>query len=306
MNQLKNILVGIDFSSPSNSALREAARISAWDGARILAVHIVDAEIIRDLKHSIEIDESAVREQGKVRLKKHLNQVLGADHGVGVEVTTGHPFQQFAATADRIDADLIVVGSHGGTDSRSDRVGILAERCIRKSKQNVLLVRGHQSEPFRRIIACVDFSENSRKCAQHAIHIARQDGAELEFLHVRQPVSQMVVHPDFYTGTPPALLPDFDDTLAQQLEGQLGEFVATLIPDGIEIDHKVTVLQEFNHRGALVDHVNEAGVDLVVLGTRGHTTLRTLLMGSTAEKLIHLTRCSALAVKPDGFEYDLS
>ena len=115
----------------------------------------------------------------------------------------------------------------------------------------------------------------------------------------------MVVHPDFYTGTPTALLPDFDDTLARQLEGQLEQFVATLIPADIEIDHKVTVLQEFNHREALVDHVNQAGVDLVVLGTRGHTTLRTLLMGSTAEKLIHRTRCSALAIKPDGFEFDL-
>ena len=130
----------------------------------------------------------------------------------------------------------------------------------------------------------------------------------LRTLHVRQPVSETVVHPDFYTGTPASLLPNYDEELATKLERDLDEFARVLTADiggtpGLK--YNVTLLQQFKAREAIVDHVNQCGADVVVHGTRGHTTLRNLLIGSTAEKIIHGSRCSALAVKPDGFEYEL-
>jgi nucleotide-binding universal stress UspA family protein len=40
------------------------------------------------------------------------------------------------------------------------------------------------------------------------------------------------------------------------------------------------------------------GADLIVLGTRGHTNLRDVLLGSTAERALSESTCSILAVKP--------
>ena len=303
MKHLKNILVGIDYSTPSDSGLREAARIASWDGARLTAIHVVDAEVLRDLERSVDLDRASVFAVGKKRLEDHIGEVVGGVQPVAAELVAGHPFEEFALAADRVDADLVVLGSHGNTPATPNRVGILAERCIRKLKHNVLVVRGHQSEPFRKVLACVDYSANSKKAARQAIHIAQQDGAQLEFLHVRQPVSETLVHPDFYSGTPVPLLPNFDTDLAGRAEQELGEFARGLVAEAGEVSYDVTLLQQFNAREAIVDHVNQSGADIVVLGTRGHTTLRNLLLGSTAEKIIHDSRCSALAVKPEGFEY---
>ena len=305
MKHLKNILVGIDYSDPSTSALREAGRIAAWDQAQLTAIHVIDAEVLRDLERSITLDRASVFDVGRKRLESHIREILGDGNGVAVELVAGHPFEELARQAEVSGAELIVLGSQGGTAPESHRVGVLAERCLRKLKQNVLLVRGHQGEPFRKVLACVDYSATSKKAALQAIHIAQQDGSQLEFLHVRQPVSETIVHPDFYTGTPATLLPDFDKNQAIKAEQELESFARDLTSEHGMEDYSVTLLQQFNTREALVAHVNQSGADLVVLGTRGHTALRNLLLGSTAEKIVHGSRCAALAVKPDGFEYSL-
>ncbi|MGI9244645.1 MAG: universal stress protein [Verrucomicrobiales bacterium] len=305
MKHLKHILVGIDYSDPSTSALREAARIADWDEAQLTAIHVVDAEVLRDLERSIELDRASVFAVGKKRLEAHIQATLGEEHGVRAELVAGHPFEEVARMAGSAGVELIVLGSQGGGSPGTNRVGALAERRIRKLKQNVLLVRGHQIKPFRKVTACVDFSATSKKAARQAIHIAQQDGAQLEFLHVRQPVGETIVHPDFYTGTPPTLLPDFDKDLAAKAELELDTFARGLVEEVGAVDYQVTLLQQFKTREAIVEHVNQSGTDIVVLGTRGHTTLHNLLLGSTAEKIIHGSRCSTLAVKPEGFEYSL-
>ena len=49
---------------------------------------------------------------------------------------------------------------------------------------------------------------------------------------------------------------------------------------------------------AFADYAAKAGADLIVLGTRGKTNLRDILLGSTAERVLAESRCSVLAVKP--------
>jgi universal stress protein E len=306
MKHLKSIVVGIDYSSPSDNALREAARIAAWDNAKLSAIHVVDSEVLADLERGVKFDRASVLALGKQRLEAHISDILGKGVDVTTENLVGHPFAEMVRAAEAAAAGLVVIGSRGGASTDSHRVGAQAERCLRKMRQNVLLVRGHQSAPFRRVVACVDFSKTARQAARQALHIAQQDGSELEFLHVRQPVGETIVHPDFYTGSPSTMLPEYDRILAENTEQQLEVFARQVAEEaGADVSFKVTLLQQFKAREAMLAHVNQSGADIVVLGTRGHTTLRNLLMGSTAEKIIHGSRCSALAVKPAGFEYAL-
>jgi nucleotide-binding universal stress UspA family protein len=61
-----------------------------------------------------------------------------------------------------------------------------------------------------------------------------------------------------------------------------------------------TVIERINIRETILEHVQETHADLVVLGTRGRTGLREMLIGTTAEKIVGNAPCSILAVKPDG------
>ena len=59
------------------------------------------------------------------------------------------------------------------------------------------------------------------------------------------------------------------------------------------------------HRG-IWEAESTMEADLVVLGTRGRTGFKSLLLGTTAEGLINHTPCSALTIKPEDFHYSLT
>jgi nucleotide-binding universal stress UspA family protein len=54
----------------------------------------------------------------------------------------------------------------------------------------------------------------------------------------------------------------------------------------------------------IVQFVEESAADLVVVGTRGRTGLRAVLLGSLAERIVRESPCSVRTVKPNGFKYD--
>jgi nucleotide-binding universal stress UspA family protein len=83
----------------------------------------------------------------------------------------------------------------------------------------------------------------------------------------------------------------------------LNEFLLPLLREAKGINWHAEVEERPNIREAIYDHVHAHKVDLVVLGTRGKSDLRALVMGTTAERIVTHVPCSVLAVKPDGFDY---
>ncbi|MBI3107868.1 MAG: universal stress protein [Candidatus Rokubacteria bacterium] len=56
------------------------------------------------------------------------------------------------------------------------------------------------------------------------------------------------------------------------------------------------------HGRGITEFVEQVDGDLVVLGTRGRTNLRDILLGSTAERVVRDARCSILTVTPESVE----
>ena len=81
---------------------------------------------------------------------------------------------------------------------------------------------------------------------------------------------------------------------------QLDQFVAAL-PASAPAPPPVAVMRTSSSAtDGIVDFLNERAADLVVLGTRGRSGLRALLLGTTAERLVHEAPCSVLVVKDEG------
>jgi len=91
--------------------------------------------------------------------------------------------------------------------------------------------------------------------------------------------------------------------LVEELQEKLESLSAKLVEEAGGCEFSARVVQGFDLRGAIIDHVNETGADLVIVGARGKSTFRKMLLGTTAEKIISHATCSTLAVKPDGFDY---
>lgn len=291
MNKLNSIIVGVDFSECSRCALEQAVRLARWNKARLNIIHVIDSST---LENSIAGSPPELDELRRLNREHAIGQLADwareadAPEGHTREVMNGTPLDLLLQECRSRRTDLLVLGITG--DSLLPYgAGTLATKCLRKSATKVLLVKQSHPCPFRRIVACVDFSETSQEVVKHALRLVAQDCSELHFLHVCQSGWN---HWSAAAHWP--ALADFEKGCRSFLEGNLRQFVAPS-PDTEAI---YAVTQARTHGHGIAEYCRHVDADLVVLGTRGRTHLKYLLLGSTVERLLRELPCSALVVRP--------
>jgi universal stress protein A len=136
---------------------------------------------------------------------------------------------------------------------------------------------------IRTILHPTDFSRYSENAWRVACSLARDYGANLLVLHVREiPVA---VYGEF--GTVPA-----DTFDAGALRDELAKLEPTV--SGVTVERRLT---EGTPAAEIVRVAGENNCDLIVLGTHGRTGLGRLLMGSVAEQVVRRATCPVLTVK---------
>lgn len=139
---------------------------------------------------------------------------------------------------------------------------------------------------YRHILAAVDLSPESEQVIARAHDMAQHFQARLSFVHVVEPV---VADPGY--DMMPVIPVEIQDSLIQRAQQYLGKLAGQLAP--AEIDQHVAV---GSVKGEIFRLIEEQSVDLVVLGTHGRHGVG-LLLGSTANALLHGTPCDVLAVR---------
>jgi len=303
-----SIVVGTDFTPCSAVALGQAVRMAAWSKARVHVVHVIDTTVVIELEAALSEFQQGIRdgltEDAEKAWADFAKGVPGAA-GLPIEVSINNRIVGILRRAREDKADLLVMGAFG---HRAPDVGMgtVATACVRKSMTDVLLVRDTRPEmgtaPFKTIVAAVDFSPTSLRAVERAALFAATDGAELHLLHVFQPPWRQL---HYRAPTPPTLTHE-QKQYRDGLERRLAEFCRPALEPYGTLRTKTAVYDYNGHRSGIVEYAGKAGADLIVLGTRGRTNLRDLLLGSTAEKVLEESKCSILAVKPEGFEHPLA
>ncbi len=297
MKAWQQIIVGIDFSRPCINALREAARMAQWSGAQLTVIHVVDQAALEAIGQQVDVKKIDVPGRAERRLKDFVEQhlQLKLELPVNIEIGVGHPFEEMVAACEAHRADLLVMGAQGNS-GRGWRTGVLASNCVRRAPVEVLLVRGFQDQRFCKILVCVDFSETAKHAIEQGLMIARQDRAEVEFLYVYQPITEMTGDlAAFVQIMPPVNNVDYRKTVEKDLQIFMQPFLASRD----DLEYRIRVVENSRVADAIIDRANDSGADLVVLGTRGRAGLkRLLLLGTTAERIVSDAPCSVLTVKP--------
>src|SRR5262245_52419983 len=130
------------------------------------------------------------------------------------------------------------------------------------------------------ILYPTDFSSYSTQAYFHAIALAEKHRASLTILYVYVPGVGRADN----TGSGPA-----DKAYWQEMLEQIRP-----VDPAIPVSH---ILLEGDPATEIVRFAQDAGMDLIVMGTHGRTGLERLLMGSVAEKVMRESPCSVLVVK---------
>jgi nucleotide-binding universal stress UspA family protein len=144
------------------------------------------------------------------------------------------------------------------------------------------------------ILAATDFSQTAAAALDWAFELARQQGARVELVHA-------VVLPNL---TPSPLTPvtyalpgvGFEADVLKAAEARLAEAAAAAREKGVEV---ATFIFAGNPSRVILDRAEALSATAIVMGTRGLTGLRHLLMGRTTQRVVHGAHCPVLAVHPE-------
>lgn len=303
VNVLRNIVVGLDFTPASREALRQAARIAAWDDATLHALHVIESSAIDEMLAFVGLgrDESwdAIRARGR-ELAKHVAADGRLAVGARTDVEVGSPVELLSRAVRTHDADLLVLGVRSPA-STSRGLGPVATGCLRHASTKVLLAREDHAGPYKSIVACTDFSDTSFWAVQMAVRVAQQDKATLRVMHIAMPPRlDMAFAGDplgFWPGQPLEVMEMWNDYRAS-LEPRLEKFIEPLRPEMSALNVTLDIAEHEHYGRGIAAYAKQHKADLMVLGNQGKTNLRHTLLGSTAERALAEFPCSTLVVKP--------
>ncbi len=302
MERLKSIVVGVDFSTFSQVALDRAIRMARRNQAKLHVIHVIEDSVVSDLREALGVDAEQFHQEVSAAALQRLDDLIVESDPEGVELEAeaviGIPLQLILQRVQDVKADLLAVGMKGAS-GRSVRAGTLATRCVRKAATRVMLVHESQPEHFTSVVACVDFSEVSTRVVEQAVRVAVLNKAALHVMHAFYPPWK-VLH---YMAPTRQAAPDYQEQYRQNLKARLEKLLEPFKDETRELDVQCHLVEISETAEAIAESKKEFDADLIVLGTRGRTHLRSLLLGTTAERIIQEASCSVLAIKPEGFEF---
>ncbi len=303
--RFKKILAPTDFSACANHAFAHALNLARRYGAEVHVLHVIEpleGDVYSPLRYSPEA--SARQETPDKIVYDLLQEVIAGQEteGLTVEPVKRHgravvpTLLQYAKAE---DIDLVVMGTHGRHGMQRVFMGSAAERTVRLAPCSVLTVHEPPDATsgdgdffplqIQRILVPLDFSEHSEALLRAAHKMAGAYGAQLDLLHVIEPVPFL----GLLTGalTTNDLVPDLGKRAIESLRQLWGQVATGEVPAKPHVEE--------GHAAAhIVDFAARCGTDLIVIGAQGRSALERFLIGSVAERVVRTAPCPVLIHKP--------
>ncbi len=274
------LLIGVDGSDGGRDALELARVLLAQAGGSALVATVL-------FGGPLPVELAGLSPQESAEAEPIFEQVRAKLTGVELETRAfggASPGAIMTVLAERENFDAIVVGSpHRGAIGRV-LIGSVARNLLNGAPCDVLVApKGYADEkhdPLRTIAIGYDGSPEAKAALARAEALAATSNANLRVLTVVTPPVVVAVPGGGYTPQSPAEPEKVISEAVNSIDPRLGAQGQRL--DGSPAEK--------------IKEACEAGVDLLVLGSRGYGPMTRVLLGSVSRKLINDAPCPVLAV----------
>jgi len=298
---MKRILVGTDFSPESHQALAHALRIARRLDATILLAHA--GTVIEPTAAALAPESAALIEYQKIvtehevenrtRLAELVREVQAQGLRAEEHLIDGFADTALRDAAEALDADLVVIGTHGRTGLKRLLLGSVAERVVRLCRRHVMVARpggletAAPGEGYRRVLVPTDFTPLAERAFEIALSLVEGDG-EIELFHAwHLPLSTTMVP----GRAGEAAIEPVRISIEEGARSKAQALTERHPAGGVRVT--VTVFNESPSR-AISERAEEGGHDLIVMGGHGHRGLSRWILGSVAEATVRHAPCSVL------------
>ena len=280
----KKILVPVDGSHSCLHAKMLASLIAKKFKSTVTVVHVASHEFMHpelkaqyQLPHSIlhKLDE-AYLEAGKKIIRNAEDMFREANIGVDARLVTYEDPAEYLLKDEKYD--LVVIGNRAETQSARYSLGSVTEKIARHAECPVLIVKNKPK--VKKLLAAVDGSVHADKALEYAVQLAKHFSANLALVHVEEDKLVRIGGPQVV------------DCL-----GTVGECIlkdAAKKAEGITFDK---MLEYGSPAGIIIKVAKKADVDIIVVGSRGLSSIGRFLLGSVSDDISLHSRSSVLIVK---------
>lgn len=273
----RRLVVATDLSLASERVVDCVASWTALGLQRVTLAHVHAVRTVGGL-------EGTLRRDHEPKLERQAERLRAAGVPAEWQLAFGVPYLDLDRIAVDLNADGIVIGSHGASWLKEVMLGSVADAILRHSSRPVLVLKvdrpraldqeasdSVRGDLFARVLLPTDFSDAAERALARVAQSCGRMGSAVHVLHV-QDVRRVRPHLE-------DRLDEFDrvdalrlDRIAEHLRG-VG---AAQVSHEIVVDHPVR---------AIVGVAQRWQATLVVVGRTGRGWLRELALGSTAHEV---------------------
>lgn len=140
----RRILVPVDFSQHSRTTLEKAVELVSALGAELHVMHAAEVLTYRGVRYTEILTPDAMkgeREAVAAKLEEWHREIVGDGVPSESHLVEGDPRDAIPRLAREIEADLIMMGSHGHGRLHRALIGSVAEHTLREADCAVLVIR---------------------------------------------------------------------------------------------------------------------------------------------------------------------
>jgi nucleotide-binding universal stress UspA family protein len=274
---MKNIIVPVDFSTPSENALKAAVRIAKQHQARLIIVHMLEFQ-------EVNLSKEEKSEEGRYLIEltqKRFDKFLDKNYLKGVSIQTAvrnyKVFSELNQVAKEHHGDLIVMGSHGSSGVQEVFIGSNTEKIVRTSNIPVLVIKDDKEfAPLKGVFAC-DFKLESKQVFIKAMTLFKRLQIEVSLLYVNLPASS------------------FQST--NQIDNQIAEFSNTLTDAYKFAPEEVSIFSDFSVESGVFHFAEKKQADIIGIPTHGRKGLSHFFSGSIGEDMVNHSSLPVITFK---------
>jgi nucleotide-binding universal stress UspA family protein len=303
-----NILIATDGSEYASNALDFMLRFPFPHDSKMTVLTVVDdIPLLQAELDALNDTQSEALKEATSRLHQEAEELV-AREGARLRdddwpgetmVRSGKPADEILHAAEEIDADLIVLGSHGTTVAKRFLLGSVSDRVFEYASCSVLIVREkteHEiSEAIEsganaayRIMLAYDNSEIAHEALDLCSSLPLEKNSEIKVVNVlplitsyRQDIRQHINSIWLQK--------------KQSMQAELEKAVRSL--QWATPNVSTELLEADNVSDEILNTAEEAGSDLIMVGCKDRSSIKRFLLGSITQHMARYAKCSVWGVR---------
>ncbi len=277
------VLVPVDFSEITNPSLRTARRILEAHGGEIILFHAVSPAIYIPYPESLTVDVidfKILQEIERTKKKEAEEKLLALARfferiPVNVLVEVGDPRDLILEVEEKESPDLLILGSHRKGLVERILVGSTAEKVVKHSKKPVLVIKGSEPSFGKEVLIAYDFSKTAERMLDLALDFLRPFKVKVRILHIDEPIELPVIE---------RIGKAMYERYRQEKKKYMGNLEEKFRKAGFDVS--ISFLEDSDPAEGIVNFVREhQNVELLIMGSRGLSGLKKILLGSTSTEV---------------------